>query len=78
MAGPCAIESYEQLHATALHVRDVGARVLRGGAFKPRTSPFSFQGMGMDGLAIIERVREETGLPVIRARSPHRPWWSAW
>lgn len=65
MAGPCAIESYEQLQATAQHVSQAGATVLRGGAFKPRTSPFSFQGMGLDGLDIIERVREETGLPVI-------------
>jgi len=65
MAGPCAVESHEQLLRTAQHVRHHGAAILRGGAFKPRTSPFSFQGMGMDGLEILRRVRQETGLPIL-------------
>lgn len=65
MAGPCAIESYQQLSGTARHVQGVGARVLRGGAFKPRTSPFSFQGLGLKGVDLLARVREETGMPVV-------------
>jgi len=65
MAGPCAIESHRQLLDTAHHVRSVGASVLRGGAFKPRTSPFSFQGLGQAGVELLAQVREETGMPVI-------------
>ena len=65
MAGPCAIESHEQLLATARHVRCMGATVLRGGAFKPRTSPFSFQGMGLPAVELLESVRQETDLPVV-------------
>jgi 3-deoxy-7-phosphoheptulonate synthase len=65
MAGPCAVESYEQLLATASHVTKVGASVLRGGAFKPRTSPFSFQGLGDEGLRLLKRVKDEVGVPVI-------------
>ncbi len=65
MAGPCSIESHEQLLSTARHVRRVGATVLRGGAFKPRTSPFAFQGMGLAGVDLLETVRQETGLPVV-------------
>jgi 3-deoxy-7-phosphoheptulonate synthase len=65
MAGPCSIESLEQLSVTARHVTRCGARVLRGGAFKPRTSPFSFQGMGPDGLRLIQEVRQELGVPVV-------------
>jgi 3-deoxy-7-phosphoheptulonate synthase len=65
MAGPCAVESREQLLETALAVRDAGATVLRGGAFKPRTSPYSFQGLGVEGLRYLAEARERTGLPVI-------------
>ena len=65
MAGPCAVESWEQLLETALGVRDAGANVLRGGAYKPRTSPYSFRGMGEAGLELLARAREETGMPVI-------------
>jgi len=65
MAGPCAVESEEQLMATATAVKEAGASMLRGGAFKPRTSPYSFQGLGEEGLKILARAREETGLPVV-------------
>ena len=64
-AGPCAVESEEQVMATARAVQDAGATVLRGGAFKPRTSPYSFRGLGEDGLKMLATAREETGLPVI-------------
>lgn len=65
MAGPCAIESREQLLETAEIVKKAGARILRGGAFKPRTSPYSFQGLGEKGLEILAEAREKTGLAVI-------------
>jgi 3-deoxy-7-phosphoheptulonate synthase len=65
MAGPCAVESREQLLSTARAVERAGARVLRGGAFKPRTSPYAFQGLGEEGLQILAAGRDETGLPVI-------------
>ena len=65
MAGPCSIESREQLLESAHAVKEAGAAVLRGGAFKPRTSPYSFQGMGEEGLKLLAEAREETGLPVI-------------
>jgi len=65
MAGPCSVESEEQLLETARAVKGAGARVLRGGAFKPRTSPYSFQGLGVQGLRLLAKAREETGLPVI-------------
>jgi len=65
MAGPCTIESEEQMVKTAAAVRAAGARVLRGGAFKPRTSPYSFQGLGEEGLKLIRRVADENGLLVI-------------
>lgn len=65
IAGPCAVESTEQMSATATAVQSAGAHGIRGGAFKPRTSPYSFQGLGLEGLKILARVREETGLPVI-------------
>ena len=64
-AGPCAVESEEQVLSTARAVKAAGAKVLRGGAFKPRTSPYSFRGMGEDGLKILAAAREETGLPII-------------
>jgi 3-deoxy-7-phosphoheptulonate synthase len=65
MAGPCSVESREQVLATAHAVKAAGARVLRGGAFKPRTSPYSFQGLGEDGLELLAEARAETGLPII-------------
>jgi 3-deoxy-7-phosphoheptulonate synthase len=65
MAGPCAVESEEQCLTIANHVKKFGARVFRGGAFKPRTSPYSFQGLGNKGLKILEKVRAETGLLII-------------
>jgi len=65
MAGPCSVESLEQMRETAVAVREAGGHMLRGGAFKPRTSPYSFQGMGEEGLKILAQVREETGLYVV-------------
>lgn len=65
IAGPCAIESESQAMAIAGQVRAAGAAIFRGGAFKPRTSPYSFQGLGEEGLRILARVREETGMPVV-------------
>ena len=65
MAGPCAVENEKQLMETAKTVKESGASVLRGGAFKPRTSPFSFQGLGKDGLELLARAKEQLGLPVI-------------
>jgi len=65
MAGPCSVESEEMVVAIARHVRDQGAQMLRGGAFKPRTSPYSFQGLGEDGLKMLAVAREETGLGVV-------------
>lgn len=71
MAGPCSVESHEQVMSTAKAVRAAGARVLRGGAFKPRTSPYSFQGMGEEGLKILMAAHRETGLATItEATSP--------
>ena len=64
-AGPCAVESEEQVLSTARAVKSAGAQVLRGGAFKPRTSPYSFRGLGEDGLKMLAAARDETGLPVI-------------
>lgn len=65
IAGPCAVESGEQMMASARAVKEMGAGVLRGGAFKPRTSPYSFQGMGKEGLEILAAAGKETGLPVV-------------
>ena len=65
IAGPCAIESREQLMRTATAVAEAGATILRGGAFKPRTSPYSFQGLGMDGVRFLTEARADTGLPII-------------
>jgi len=65
MAGPCSVETEHQLMATAYHVRSAGARVLRGGAFKPRSSPYSFQGLGREGLRLLAAAREETGLAIV-------------
>jgi 3-deoxy-7-phosphoheptulonate synthase len=65
IAGPCAVESREQLLETAHAVREAGAHVLRGGAYKPRTSPYSFQGLGEAGLEILAEARQQTGLAVV-------------
>jgi len=65
MAGPCSVESEEQTLAAARAVKASGADMLRGGAFKPRTSPYSFQGLGLEGLRILDKARQETGLPII-------------
>src|ERR671933_2389357 len=65
MAGPCSVESREQLVRTARSVAASGASLLRGGAFKPRTSPYAFQGLGIDGLDLLDEGRRHTGLPII-------------
>jgi 3-deoxy-7-phosphoheptulonate synthase len=65
VAGPCSVESEEQILAAARLVREAGAPILRGGAFKPRTSPYSFQGLGLKGLKFLAKAREETGLLIV-------------
>ena len=65
MAGPCSVENEKQTIETALAVKEAGATILRGGAFKPRTSPYEFQGLGKEGLKILAKAREETGLAII-------------
>ena len=65
IAGPCSVEGAEMLHATAVRVRALGAGALRGGVFKPRTSPYAFRGLGEDGLRLLVEARERTGLPVV-------------
>ncbi len=65
IAGPCAVESREQTMQTARAVRDGGAALLRGGAYKPRTSPYAFQGLGEEGLRLLAEARAETGLPIV-------------
>ena len=65
MAGPCSIESEEQITYCAQRVKDAGASLLRGGAFKPRTSPYSFQGMRSEGLDLLKLARRATGSPIV-------------
>jgi 3-deoxy-7-phosphoheptulonate synthase len=65
MAGPCSVETEYQLMVTADHVRRGGARILRGGAFKPRSSPYAFQGLGLEGLKLLARARESSGLAIV-------------
>ena len=65
IAGPCSVENEDQLMASAMAVKSAGARLLRGGAFKPRTSPYAFQGLGVDGLKLLARAREKTGLGIV-------------
>jgi 3-deoxy-7-phosphoheptulonate synthase len=65
IAGPCSVESRDQLMETARIVKEAGCHMLRGGAFKPRTLPYSFQGLGEEGLEILAEARDETGLPVV-------------
>ncbi|MDD3516673.1 MAG: 3-deoxy-7-phosphoheptulonate synthase [Synergistaceae bacterium] len=78
MAGPCAVESRDQLLETALAVRKAGARILRGGAFKPRSHPYAFQGLGSEGIALLKEARKASGLPVItEVMSPEEAEWVA-
>jgi 3-deoxy-7-phosphoheptulonate synthase len=72
IAGPCAVESREQALETAEHVRAQGARLFRGGAYKPRTSPYSFQGLGKEGLRILQEVRERTRLAIVTEAVDHQ------
>ncbi len=65
MAGPCAVEGREILLETARHIKEAGGHILRGGAYKPRTSPYSFQGLGEEGLKYLAEARQETGLPIV-------------
>lgn len=65
IAGPCAVETEEQMMSTARAVRDSGAQILRGGAFKPRTSPYSFRGLGEEGLKLLKQAGDEVGMPII-------------
>jgi 3-deoxy-7-phosphoheptulonate synthase len=65
IAGPCTVESREQMMQTARVVRDAGATLLRGGAYKPRTSPYAFQGLGQEGLRLLAEAKAETGLPIV-------------
>ena len=65
IAGPCSVESFDQVLEIAKAAKASGANLLRGGAFKPRTSPYSFQGLGLEGLDILCKVREEVGLPIV-------------
>lgn len=65
IAGPCSVETERQTIETAIAVKKAGAHMLRGGAFKPRTSPYAFQGLGLKGLKILDKARKETGLPVV-------------
>ena len=65
IAGPCSVETEEQLMETALAVKNSGATMLRGGAFKPRTSPYTFQGLGEEGLKLLAQARDKTGLPIV-------------
>ena len=64
-AGPCSVESREQLMTIADQVKDAGAGILRGGAFKPRTSPYAFQGLGAQGIELLKEARERTGMPIV-------------
>ena len=65
IAGPCSVETEEQTMITAQKVKEAGAQMLRGGAFKPRTSPYAFQGLGLKGLQILEKAKKLTGLPIV-------------
>jgi len=65
IAGPCAVESKEQLFETGKSVKESGAKIIRGGAFKPRSSPYSFQGLGEEGLKLLSQIRKEIGAPVV-------------
>ena len=71
MAGPCSVESRSQLLETAQAIKEAGGQILRGGAYKPRTSPYSFQGLGEEGLELLAEARELTGLPVVTEVTSH-------
>lgn len=72
IAGPCSVENEDQILEVAQSVKESGAGFLRGGAFKPRTSPYAFQGLGLDGLALLKKAKEKTGLPIVtEIMSPH-------
>ena len=75
IAGPCAVESREQIIETAKAVKSAGAKLLRGGAFKPRTSPYSFQGMGEEGLKYLKDVKKQTGLKIVTEVMDTRDVW---
>ncbi len=78
MAGPCAVENREQLMTTAIGVGRAGAHVLRGGAFKPRSHPYAFQGLGSEGIALLKEARASSGLPVVtEVMSPEEAEWVA-
>ena len=72
IAGPCTVESREQTLETARAVRDAGATLFRGGAYKPRTSPYAFQGLGQEGLRLLAEAKAETGLPIVTELMDHR------
>ncbi len=73
IAGPCSVESEEQIVGIAQEIKKIGASFLRGGAFKPRTSPYSFQGLGDEGLELLKIARQKTGLPIVtEIMSPHK------
>jgi len=72
VAGPCSVDSAERLMDTARFVKSIGAQALRGGAFKPRTNPYAFQGHGEEGLKLLAEAREETGLPIVTEAMDHR------
>ena len=73
IAGPCSVESEEQIVGIAQEIKEIGASFLRGGAFKPRTSPYSFQGLGDEGLELLKIARQKTGLPIVtEIMSPHK------
>src|SRR5207302_9873590 len=65
IAGPCTVESRDQVLETARAVKDSGAAMFRGGAYKPRTSPYAFQGLGQEGLRLLEEAKELTGMPIV-------------
>ena len=69
IAGPCSVETETQTIETAIAVKKAGAQMLRGGAFKPRTSPYAFQGLGLKGLKILDKAKKETGLPIVDRKS---------
>lgn len=71
VAGPCSVDTEDRLMAIAAHVKSVGAQALRGGAFKPRTNPYAFQGHGLDALKMLARAREATGLPIVTEAMDH-------
>ena len=65
MAGPCSVENEKQIIETAIAVKKAGGNILRGGVVKPRTSPYAFQGLGMEGIKLMKKAKEETGLPIV-------------